>query len=119
MLIGDFNLTFANEYLETLVTTFHMENLIKSRTCFQSKNPRCIYLILTNQKNFFKDYNVSRVGISDYHGIIVSTLKGEFIKGNPKIRPYRNYRNFDIEAFKQDRYDILKAHRQISKKRVS
>lgn len=38
----------------------------------------------------------------------MTTLNSELIKGNPKIRLYRNYRNFDVEAFKQDLNNILK-----------
>ena len=32
MLIGEFNLTVANNYLGIFITTFHMENLIKSKS---------------------------------------------------------------------------------------
>ena len=46
-------------------------------------------------------FNV-KIGISDHHGIIVTALKSEFIKGDPKTRHYRDNKNFDTEAFKQD-----------------
>lgn len=89
----------------TAITTFHIENLKKSPTCCQSKNPRCIDLILTTQKNFVKYSNVLDGGIPVHHGIIVSTLKSEFIKGNPKIR--------------QDINSILKQTQIIGSMRIS
>ena len=51
MLIGDFNLTTHNENLETFMNAFNLESLINKPTCFQSENPSCIDLILTN-KNY-------------------------------------------------------------------
>ena len=54
MLIGDFNLTIENKYLEVFMNTFDLEYLIKKPACFQSTSPSCIDLILTNKKEFFK-----------------------------------------------------------------
>ena len=53
ILIGDFNLTVENNNLENFMSTFDLECLIKKPTCFQSINPRCIDLILTNKKKPF------------------------------------------------------------------
>ena len=50
MLIGDFNLTIDNKSLENFLTTFDLECFIKKAICFQSSNPTCIDLILTNKK---------------------------------------------------------------------
>ena len=50
VLIGDFNLTIDNKSLENFMTTFDLECLIQKPTCFQSSNPTCIDLILTNKK---------------------------------------------------------------------
>ena len=58
VLIGDFNLTIDNKTLENFMTTFDLECLIKKPTCFQSSNPTCIDLILTNKKEFFKNTDV-------------------------------------------------------------
>ena len=49
ILIGDFNLTVENN-LENFMNTFDLEYLIKKPTYFQSSDPRCIGLILTNNK---------------------------------------------------------------------
>ena len=65
MLVGDFNLTIDNKSLENLMSTFDLKCLIKKPTCFQSSNPTCINLILTNKKEFFKNADVIEVEISD------------------------------------------------------
>ena len=36
------------------MNTFDLERLIKKATCFQSTNPSCIDLILTDKKDFLK-----------------------------------------------------------------
>ena len=67
ILIGDFNLTVENNNLENFMNTFNLECLIKKQTCFQSSNPRCIDLILTNKKELFKNSDVFQVWITDHH----------------------------------------------------
>ena len=62
MLIGDFNLTINNKILENVMTTFNLECLIKKPTCFQSSNPTCMDLILTNQKEFFNNADLIEIG---------------------------------------------------------
>ena len=57
MLIGHFNLATENKNLQVFMNTFDLECLIKKPTCFQSTNSRCIELILTNYKEFFKNSN--------------------------------------------------------------
>ena len=58
ILIGDF---------KNFMNTFDLECLIKKPTCFQSSNPRCIDLILTNKKELFKNNDVFEVGVSDHY----------------------------------------------------
>ena len=42
LLMGDFNLTTENDYLEELLNIFNLKSLLSSLTCFQSTNPMCI-----------------------------------------------------------------------------
>ena len=60
------------------MTTCDLECLIQRPTCFQSSNPTCIDLILTNKKQIFKNTDVIEVGISDHHSLIVTAFKGKF-----------------------------------------
>ena len=50
-LIGDFNLSRDDVPFECFLQAYNLTSLIKEATCFQSSNPSCIDLILTNQKN--------------------------------------------------------------------
>ena len=102
ILIGDFNLTVENNNLENFMRTFDLECLIKKTTCFQSSNPRCIDLILTNKKELFKNNDVFEAGISDHHSFIVTTLKSQLLKENAKTKLYRDYSSFNLDIFKED-----------------
>ena len=75
LLIGDFNLRIDNKSLENFMSTFDLECLIKKPTCFQSSNPTCIHLILTNKKEFLKNTDIIEAGFSDHHSLIVTALK--------------------------------------------
>ena len=72
------------------MSTFDLEWLIKKPTCFQSSNPTCIDLILTNKKESFKNTDVTEVGISDHHSLIVTALESQLLKGNAKTKFYRD-----------------------------
>ena len=50
ILIGDFNLRVENTHLEATLENYDLNNLINTPTCYQSNNPTCIDLILTNKK---------------------------------------------------------------------
>ena len=71
--------------------------------------PNCINLVLTNKEEIFKNSNVLiAVGISHHHSFFVTALKSQFIKGNAKIKLYRDYSSFQIEMFKADLDQNLK-----------
>ena len=92
------------------MSTFDPEYLIKKPTCFQSSNATCIDLILTNKKEFFKNFEVIEVGISDHHCLIVTPLKSLLLKGNAKTKLYRDYSSFNIDHFKEDLGNNLKSN---------
>ena len=94
ILMGNFNLTVEDKNLEVFMNTFDMECLINKPTCFQSTKPNCIDLILTNKKEVFIN--------SNHHSFIVTALKSQLIKGNGKMKLYRDYSSFEMEMFKTD-----------------
>ena len=53
IIIGDFNITIKNHYFKDFMKMFALFCLISKPTCFQSVNPTCVYLILTNKPNLF------------------------------------------------------------------
>ena len=100
LLLGDFNMTPEDLKLQVFCDTHDLENLIKEPTCFKGKNPSCIDLILTNQKQLFMKSRTFITGISDFHSLTTSIMKLTYTKGNPKIKFYRDYKNFDNDLFK-------------------
>ena len=57
LLMNDFNLTIENKHFEELLNLFKLKSLLSSLTYFQSTNPACIDLILTNQEDLFTNSN--------------------------------------------------------------
>ena len=53
IIIGDFNMTIKNHYFKDFMEMFALLCLISKPTCFQSVNPTCVDLILTNKPNLF------------------------------------------------------------------
>ena len=102
-------MTIENKNLEVFMNLFGLECLIKKPTCFQSKNPSCFDLILTNKKDLFKNSNVLEVGISDHHSLTITTLKSQLVKGNAKTKLYRDYSEFNMDNFKAELDDKLKS----------
>ena len=96
--MGDFNLTIENKLLEEVLSLFNIKCLISSLTCFQSINPTCIDLILTNEEDLFSNSNTCEVG---YH--LVSTMLNKKIsKGSTKTLFYRDYKKFEENKFARD-----------------
>ena len=67
--------------------------------CFQSTNPTCIDLILTNQEDLFSNCNTCEVGISDHHHLVSRMLKKKISKGSDKTLFYRDYKKFEENKF--------------------
>ena len=102
LLMGDFNLTIENKHLEELLSLFNIKSLISSPTCFQSINPTCIDLILTNQKDLFSNSNTCEVGISDRHHLVSTMLNEKISEGSTKTLFYRDYKKFEKNKFARD-----------------
>ena len=110
MLTGGFNLTVSNKNLGVCISTFSLDSLINKYICFQSGNPNFVNLILTNKKSLFKNSNVFEVGISDHHSFITTALRTQLIKGNAKMKMYRDYKIFNVEVFKRELEVSLENH---------
>ena len=85
-----------------LMNTFNLKSLINKPTCFQSANPTCNDLILTNKKSLFRNSYVLVGWISDHHSLINTALGTHVIKWNVKMKMYRCYKTFNIELFKRE-----------------
>ena len=86
----DFNFTIENKHLGELLSLFKIKSLTSYPTCFQSKNPTCIDLILTNQEDLCSNSNTCEVGISDHHHLVSTMLNKKTLKGSTKTSFYRD-----------------------------
>ena len=69
-------------------------------TCFKNfNNPSCIDLFLTNSSKSFEKCFTLETGMSDFHKLIITILKVKPDKLQPKIIKYRDYKNFESNAF--------------------
>ena len=114
ILLRDFNLTTSNKYLADFTTLFHHESLINTPTSFQADKPRCIGLILTNKTSLFENSKTFEVGISDHHHIALTSLRLQYIQGNPKTKFYRDYKSFNFESFNNELNELLKSEKEIN-----
>ena len=114
-LIGAFNSSVENKHLADFTTLFNLESLIKPPTCLQFSKPTCIDLILTNNKELFKNSKTFEVGISDHYLLTLTSLRIQFIKGNPKKKKfYRDYKSFNFKSFNNDLDGLLKAENNMN-----
>ena len=100
--MGDFNLTIGNKHLEELLSLFNIKSLISSPTCFQSINPTCIDLILTNQEDLFSSSSTCEVGISDHHHLVSTMVNKKISKGSIKTLFYRDFTKFEENKLARD-----------------
>ena len=101
LMIGDFNLNENDSSLYQYMQEFNLENVVKVPTCFKSDSPTCIDLILTSDKRKLANSRAIETGLSDFHAMVVTTLKGSFHKKGPRIITYRDYSKFDNHVFRE------------------
>ena len=98
-LLCAFNMTPENLKLQDFCGTHDLLNLIKEPTCFKGKNPTCIDLILTNQKQLFMKSRTLMTAISIFSTLSTSIMKLIYVKSNPKIKLYRGYKIWNNDSF--------------------
>ena len=93
VIFGDL-MSVENSYFQNLMQIYNLSPHIKEPTCFQSHNPTCIDNFLTNQKAMFKLSRLFETGLSDHHKLISVVMKGL-----PRKKVYRSYKNFCLGTF--------------------
>ena len=73
-MLGDFNMSTENPNLKDFMCSFDLESLINSPTCYESVNPTCIDLILTNKKNQFMKPAMFKTGLCNHHKLATTIL---------------------------------------------
>jgi exonuclease III len=109
LLAGDFNIKETNPVLEDFLYEHSMKNNVKENTCFKNlDNPSCIDLFLTNTPLSFQHTATIATGLSDFHKMVVTVMKTTCPKAEPKIIYYRDYKKFDLDAFRKELRTELK-----------
>ena len=108
VLTGDFNAQEHEVEINEFLMKYDAKCIVKEPTCYKSmESPTCIDLFLTNSPLSFQDTQTFVNGISDFHKLVLSTLKIKFTKANPKEVTYRNYTNFNQDNFKTDLQSVI------------
>ena len=107
IVLGDCTIEDTQEEITTFMEIYQVQTLIQQITCFTSDNPTCIDLILTNRPFAFQNSGTMETGLLDFHSMIVTILKGGFMKRGPRIVLYRDYSKFDKDSFRQALRDCL------------
>ena len=107
MLIGDLNCETDDNTLIDLMDSYNLVNLVKDPTCYKSSRPRCIDLLLTNRKHSCTNTSTFETGLSDFHKMIITVLKGGFLKRGPRIIEYRDYSKYNTLDFRRDINDTI------------
>ena len=103
LLLGDFNSTMSEKYMQEFCEIYDLENLIKEPTCFKNPaNPSSIDVMLTNKKCRFHNSMTLETGLSDHHKMTITVLKKYFRKKAPITINYREYKSFDEHIFRNN-----------------
>ena len=87
VLLDEFDIITENKHFEKLVNLFNLKSLISLPTCFQSSNPKCIDLIITNQKDLCNNSKMCSRSSDHHHDQVYTTLnKKKYLKA--KARSY-------------------------------
>ena len=98
----DFNAGLDNAALKDFCNLYNLTSLVNKATCYKNpNNPSCIDLVLTKIPKNFQNSSVTETGLSDFHKMVVTVMKMNFQKLEPKIINYRNYRYFSNDRFRE------------------
>ena len=100
-------MTETEEQLKDFLDLYSLKNLVHEPTCYKSETAKCIDLVLTNRNRSVQQTTTVETGLSDFHKMVVTVLKTTFPKHGPTVINYRNYKNFNEIAFRNDLRDEL------------
>ena len=97
--MGELNTDEKGQNISNFMASYSLKDIFKGPTCFKFDRPKTIDLILTNRASNFQNTTSIETGLSDFHCMIVTVVKGGFIKRGPMVINYRDYRKYDIHKF--------------------
>ena len=103
LLTGDLNLDPNDDKLDTLREELGLTNLITEPTCFKSPtNPSCVDHIWVSHKSRYVSSRTFETGLSDFHKLVLTSLKASVPKHSPRVMMYRNFKKLNEHAFRAD-----------------
>ena len=103
ILMGDLNTLDTEEVFCDFLEEHFLTNLVKFPTCYKNaENPTSIDLIITNHKYSFQNTTSFSTGLSDFHKLVITSMKLTFPKSSPQIIKYRNMKNLNREDFRNE-----------------
>ena len=108
VIMGDINIDTDNDKaaglnkMSEFCNIFDLDNLIRGNTCVTIGHASSIDVILTNKKRSFKNSGTVATGVSDFHKMVLTTMRAydERLKLN-KIQ-YCSDKNFNEQKFLRD-----------------
>ena len=95
LFMGDLNVEGHNGFLKEFCDLYNLKNLIKVPTCFKNPDfPTSIDVMFTTSYRSFHNSCAIETGLSDFHKMIVTVMKTNFQKKEPKKNQYRDYNIF-------------------------
>ena len=106
--MGDYNAEITNASMQEFCESYFLENMVKKPTYFKNPaRPTCIGLIITNKPGMFQNAKTYETDLSDFHKLVVSTMKLSYKKRPPRMIKYRGYKYFSNEHFNNSLYEKL------------
>ena len=104
IVLVDFNVnTFNNRHcLKELFEVSGVRNVVKGPTCYKSKNPTCIDLVVTNVHKRIQNVTNIDTGLSDFHHMICFSTKMHVPARKKQQITYRSYKMFNINDYECD-----------------
>ena len=99
-------ISWQTDYLKDIANTYQFKQLITGHTRITESSATLIDLAFTNKSESIVTSGIEHVGISD-HSLIYIQRKIAIPRKQPKITVTRQYKNYQVAAFKNDLSKIL------------
>ena len=99
--------TCKNSNLKNFVSSFYLDSLIDSPTCYKFMNVTCTDLILANEKSDFMKFATFQIGLSDHHKLLTIALRKIIGNHSSKRIYYRDFKTFEQKKFQAELKLIL------------
>ena len=91
ILMVDYNTEITNATMQEFCESYFLEIMVKKPTCFKNPaKPTCVDLIIANKPGMFQNAKTYETSLSNFHKLVVSTMKLSYKKRPPRMSKYRD-----------------------------